>query len=221
MVIKVLLAALLLGALVLAVVRAVSRPHAAGGPVERPAAEPGGGPVERPAARGAASRLDALAMWAAVFVPSSVVFGWQVLGWHGAGAALLAPLGVIALWFVYRVAVPSGFPDRPAGSGRVPARASAGGSGRGSALYHLVLTAVAAWAAVSLASALGSRPASQQLGSLIQHVIVWIVLLLASAGWLLSAFATPGKPSERPSRVLGTLEALFAAALAACFFTLS
>ncbi|WP_287929976.1 hypothetical protein, partial [Arthrobacter sp.] len=82
MVIKVLLAALLLGALVLAVVRAVSRPHSAGGPVERPAAEPGGGPVERPAARGAASRLDALAMWAAVFVPSSVVFGWQVLGWH-------------------------------------------------------------------------------------------------------------------------------------------
>lgn len=221
MVIKVLLAALLLGALVLAVVRAVSRPHGAGGSVERLAAEPGGGLVERPAARGAASRLDALAMWAAVFVPSSVVFGWQVFGWHGAGAALLAPLGVIALWFVYRVAVPSGFPDRPAGSGRVPARVSAGGSGRASALYHLVLTAVAAWAAVSLASALGPRPASQQLGSLIQHVIVWIVLLLASAGWLLSAFATPGKPSERPSRVLGTLEALFAAALAVCFFTLS
>jgi hypothetical protein len=205
MLITLLVAAGLAAALVLAVVRAAA-PVRAGG--------------EGQASLTAAARVDPLAMWAAVLVPSSVL-----LGWHNAGPVVLAPLGAIAVWFAYRVAAPASVPLRPAPSGGSPGPAPAGGhgtgSGRDSALYHLILTAAAAWAAVSLADALGPHPASRQLGSLIQHVIAWIVLLLASMGWLLGAFATPGKPSPGPSRVLGVLEALLAATLAACFFTVS
>jgi len=205
MLITLLVAAGLAAALVLAVVRAAA-PVRAGG--------------EGQASLTAAARVDPLAMWAAVLVPSSVL-----LGWHNAGPVVLAPLGAIAVWFAYRVAAPASVPLRPAPAGGSPGPAPAGGHGtgpgRGSALYHLILTAAAAWAAVSLADALGPHPASRQLGSLIQHVIAWIVLLLASMGWLLGAFATPGKPSPGPSRVLGVLEALLAATLAACFFTVS
>jgi hypothetical protein len=205
MLITLLVAAGLAAALVLAVVRAAA-PVRAGD--------------EGQASLTAAARVDPLAMWAAVLVPSSVL-----LGWHNAGPVVLAPLGAIAVWFAYRVAAPASVPLRPAPAGGSPGPAPAGGHGtgpgRGSALYHLILTAAAAWAAVSLADALGPHPASRQLGSLIQHVIAWIVLLLASMGWLLGAFATPGKPSPGPSRVLGVLEALLAATLAACFFTVS
>ncbi|NVM94551.1 hypothetical protein [Arthrobacter wenxiniae] len=214
MLITLLVAAGLAAALVLAVVRAAA-PVRAGG--------------EGQASLTAAARVDPLAMWAAVLVPSLVL-----LGWHNAGPVVLAPLGAIAVWFAYRVAAPASVPLRPAPAGGSPGPAPSGGSpgpapagghgsgsGRGSALYHLILTAAAAWAAVSLADALGPHPASRQLGSLIQHVIAWIVLLLASMGWLLGAFATPGKPSPGPSRVLGVLEALLAATLAACFFTVS
>jgi hypothetical protein len=205
MLITLLVAAGLAAALVLAVVRAAA-PVRAGG--------------EGQASLTAAARVDPLAMWAAVLVPSLVL-----LGWHNAGPVVLAPLGAIAVWFAYRVAAPASVPLRPAPAGGSPGPAPAGGHGtgpgRGSALYHLILTAAAAWAAVSLADALGPHPASRQLGSLIQHVIAWIVLLLASMGWLLGAFATPGKPSPGPSRVLGVLEALLAATLAACFFTVS
>lgn len=205
MLITLLVAAGLAAALVLAVVRAAA-PVRAGD--------------EGQASLTAAARVDPLAMWAAVLVPSLVL-----LGWHNAGPVVLAPLGAIAVWFAYRVAAPASVPLRPAPSGGSPDPAPAGGHGtgpgRGSALYHLILTAAAAWAAVSLADALGPHPASRQLGSLIQHVIAWIVLLLASMGWLLGAFATPGKPSPGPSRMLGVLEALLAATLAACFFTVS
>ncbi|MCQ9163841.1 MULTISPECIES: hypothetical protein [unclassified Arthrobacter] len=209
MLIQLLLAALLAGALVLGVVLATA-----------PRRLPAGG---RPPGR-AAARVDALAVWAAALVPSAVF-----LGWHDAGLAVLVPLGAVALWFLYRVAAPApapvAVPAPHAGAaspaGPVDGAAPGSGAGRGRALYHLIITVVATWAAVSLAGALGPHPAARQLGTLIQHVIAWIVLLLACVGWLLGAFATPGKASERPSRVLGVFEAFLVAALAVCFYALS
>jgi len=140
------------------------------------------------------SRLDAVAMTVAAAAPAALLWQWP------AGNAPFVGLACAALWFLWRMAAPRTV-------------------GRGAALYRFLFTGAAAWITVSLAGTQVLGPGGQ-LGGILLHMFAAVALLFAAAAWLLATFAVPAGAGGKPSPATGVHEALTAAALALCFFSL-
>lgn len=150
----------------------------------------------------APSRVDAVALTLAVLAPAAAL--WDVPAGPAATIALLCA----GLWFLWRVVAP-----RRAGTATTP------GSGRGAAVYRLLFTACAWWITSSLASVHALGPGGQ-LGNIMLYMFAAVALIFSTAAWLLSSFALPEGPGGKIRPILGIHEALAAAVVALCFFTL-
>lgn len=150
---------------------------------------------------------------AAATAMAAAVLGGVGLGWAPTAALPLgAVLTVVFLWFAGRTALHLAKPSAGAGDGL------------GVSAYHAVLAALAGW--VLLAAAHGGSSATDhpghELGVLLMDTLAAILMVFASAGWLLATFNLRAESGPKPvPRLTGVREALVAAGLALALYAVS
>lgn len=135
------------------------------------------------------------------------------LGWAPSGQLpLAAVLGAVFLWFVGRMVFQLATPSPGSGDGAAPA------------VYHAVLAGLGGWVLFEAARNAGSGTGhpGHELGVLLVDLLVAIVMVFASAGWLLATFTLRADSGPRPVPGLtAAREALVAAGLALALFAVS
>ncbi|MBB6403253.1 hypothetical protein [Arthrobacter sp. AZCC_0090] len=152
-----------------------------------------------------AARIEAAA--AGVLAAAMVVVG---LGW--------APLAVVPLGVVIGLVFVS-FAARIVYQGKGP-----GQTGRFSAIYGALMTALSGWVLLSAASGAGSASGhpAHELGTILVDIMGALLMLFAATGWLLGTFAMPAESkSHAVPRRKGVREALMTAGLAVAFYAIS
>ena len=165
--------------------------------------------AKAPAVRGDAVGIALVAM----------VLGGVGLGWAPIGAVPLGVvLGAVFLWFAGRTArqLTRPSPSLDGGDGD--------GGGLGPAVYHAVLAVLGGWvvfAASRHAASATSSPA-HELGVILVDLMAAILMIFASAGWLLATFTFRGESGPKPVPGLtGVREAVVAAGLALALIAVS
>jgi hypothetical protein len=146
----------------------------------------------------------------------ALVLGGVGLGWAPIGAVPLGVvLGAVFLWFAGRTGLQLMRPSPRDGGGR--GDGGLDGGGLGPAVYHAVLAVLGGWVvfAASRHAASATSSPGHELGVILVDLMAAILMIFASAGWLLATFTFRGESGPKPVPGLtGVREAVVAAGLA-------
>ncbi|WAH96803.1 hypothetical protein [Arthrobacter sp. MMS18-M83] len=156
-------------------------------------------------AKSVAARIEAAAAGVLAAIMVAVGLGWAPFAVVPLGVAI----GVVFLSFAVRIAY----------QGKGP-----GETGRLSAVYGALVTALSGWVLLSAASGTGSASdhPGHELGTILVDIMGALLMAFAATGWLLGTFAMPAESkSHAVPRLKGVREALMAAGLAVAFYAIS